>query len=716
MKILHATETAQGGVGTYIDEVIALQLQRYGARQVRVVVPQAHAQQLRSLPDEVQNRFASGRGRLGRVWQVAWTTLAEVKRWQPDVVHLHSTFAGFVLRPLLAWRAPRTRVVYCAHGWAFDRDSARWVCRLIEGVERVWSRWSDTVLCISRNDWEAGRRIGIPEERLALIQNGIRKDAPVSEAAVEQARQRWPQGKLRLLFVGRLDRQKGVDRLFEIVRRLGAQAHTVVVGAAVVADNAETPPEHLQITGWLPRDEIAAYCAAADVLLMPSRWEGLPLVALEAMRMGCPVVASPAGGLPEVIEHGVTGYLIDGADPDAWVRTLQNLDPDTQHRLGEAGRRLFNAQFTLDRVVTQLDALYGRLVGGQAPASAAAPTPATQEGTQTTPPLVSIVVCSYNYDKYVEAAIRSALAQTHARTEVIVVDDGSTDTSQERLMAWRDKVRLILQPNGGQLSAYNTGFAAAQGEFIVFLDADDMLDPDMVVRALPLFEEGVARVHYRLRLIGDDGTPTGQLIPRHLATGDVRDELVRRGHLFASAPGSGNIYRRAALTKLMPLPVTTDRHGADYFTIYGTALCGRLAAVPEPAGSYRIQQTATAQENLVFGNASQSGNEAEKVRLRGERFKQWIHERLGVRIEARLLDFGNEKQAYALSIFNAKGYLAGLKKGCGRFPNVVRAICLKRSEPWWLRMGLIGWAWTILWLPRSLGWPLARRVCNPGSR
>lgn len=364
MKILHATETAQGGVGTYIDEVAALQLQRHGATQVRVVVPQSHALQLRSLPAQALSCFPSGRGRLGRVWQVAVRTLAEVRQWQPDVVHLHSTFAGFVLRPLLAWRAPRVKVVYCAHGWAFDRDSAGWMCQLVERVERIWSRWSDAVVCISQHDWQAGRRIGIAPARLALVHNGI-QDAQVDEAAREKARQRWPHGVRRLLFVGRLDRQKGVDRLFEIVRRLGPQAHTVVVGAAVVAEGAEAPPPHLEVTGWLPRDEISAYCAAADVLLVPSRWEGFGLVALEAMRMRCPVLASRVGGLPEVVVDGVTGHLVEGADPAAWVRALESLSDEDLRRLGEAGRHRFEALFTLARVVDQLHALYECLLAGR---------------------------------------------------------------------------------------------------------------------------------------------------------------------------------------------------------------------------------------------------------------------------------------------------------------------------------------------------------------
>ncbi len=378
LRILHATETAQGGVGSYIDEVVAVQLQRYGADQVRVVVPAAHALQLRSLPEQVQQRFASGRGRLSRVWQVAWATLAEVKRWQPDVVHLHSTFAGLVLRPLLAWRAPQTRVVYCAHGWAFDRDNTGTVSRLIGHIERLWSRWCDAVVCISQHDWQAGQAIGIATQRLVLVHNGI-QDTQVTPAAVEQARQHWPQGTQRLLFVGRLDRQKGVDRLFDIVRRLGPQVHAVVVGSAVVSEQGETPPENLQITGWLGRDEIAAYCAAADVLLVPSRWEGFGLVALEAMRAGCPVVASRVGGLPEVVDDGVTGCLVDGQDTAGWVQCLQTLSPERLQQMGQAGRQRFEALFTIHRVVDQLHALYERLVS---PRQATVPHPPTLSRTE----------------------------------------------------------------------------------------------------------------------------------------------------------------------------------------------------------------------------------------------------------------------------------------------------------------------------------------------
>ena len=90
---------------------------------------------------------------------------------------------------------------------------------------------------------------------------------------------------------------------------------------------------------------------------------------------------------------------------------------------------------------------------------------------------VSIVIDNYNSEAFVAQAIESALAQTHADLEVLVVDDGSTDRSAEVIRRYRDRVRVVEKPNGGQGSAYNRGFADSSGELVIFLDGDDWLYP-----------------------------------------------------------------------------------------------------------------------------------------------------------------------------------------------------------------------------------------------
>jgi len=179
-------------------------------------------------------------------------------------------------------------------------------------------------------------------------------------------------GALRVLFVGRLDRQKGVDTLYKALERLGTRAFALVVGAAVVTERsgALAVPPNARAMGWLAREEIAVLCCAADVLVVPSRWEGFGLVALEAMRCGCAVVASRTGGLPEVIDDGVSGLLFEPGDAEQLAALLEQRDPASWQAMGAAGRRRFEAHFRVERVGDELDALYRHLIP-QAPGTAA---------------------------------------------------------------------------------------------------------------------------------------------------------------------------------------------------------------------------------------------------------------------------------------------------------------------------------------------------------
>jgi glycosyltransferase involved in cell wall biosynthesis len=106
----------------------------------------------------------------------------------------------------------------------------------------------------------------------------------------------------------------------------------------------------------------------------------------------------------------------------------------------------------------------------------------------TVPPLVSILINNYNYGRFLEAAIASALNQTYAHIEVIVVDDGSTDHSPELIAGYGDRIIPILKTNGGQSSAMNAGLAASQGDIICFLDADDLFLPEKVAEIVEIFQ------------------------------------------------------------------------------------------------------------------------------------------------------------------------------------------------------------------------------------
>ncbi len=142
---------------------------------------------------------------------------------------------------------------------------------------------------------------------------------------------------------------------------------------------------------------------------------------------------------------------------------------------------------------------------------------------------VDIVIDNYNYGPSSRAAIESALAQTHEPVKVIVVDDGSSDGSRELLGDYADQVEVVLKENGGQASAINAGFEHCRGDVVIFLDADDLLDPGAAARVAAAFaaDGALSKVQYRMDTIDAEGNSTGVLKPpSHLPmpSGDVRAE------------------------------------------------------------------------------------------------------------------------------------------------------------------------------------------------
>src|SRR5688572_17078614 len=126
-------------------------------------------------------------------------------------------------------------------------------------------------------------------------------------------------------------------------------------------------------------------------------------------------------------------------------------------------------------------------------------------------PLVSIIISSYNYAPFLNAAIDSALQQNYSNKEVIVVDDGSKDNSPEIIESYNNRIIPILKENKGQASALNAGFKASKGSIIIFLDSDDILYPDAVTDVVPYFQNGdVVKVHWLLDEIDVDGRKNDQ--------------------------------------------------------------------------------------------------------------------------------------------------------------------------------------------------------------
>ncbi len=159
---------------------------------------------------------------------------------------------------------------------------------------------------------------------------------------------------------------------------------------------------------------------------------------------------------------------------------------------------------------------------------------------------LSVIIANYNYRDFVGAAIESALAVDWPEKEVIVVDDASTDNSRSVIDGFHGKVAAYFRPKSYQLGAHIFGFEQSTGDVIIFLDADDLLEPDVMLEVAKVWRPGVSKVQYRMNLIDAAGTQLGTAIPQ-FPTKNVPEKLRRtylRTMAYTTPPGSGNAYSR----------------------------------------------------------------------------------------------------------------------------------------------------------------------------
>jgi len=237
-------------------------------------------------------------------------------------------------------------------------------------IERAMTKSADRYICVSQSVAEFYRRRGFSAEKLVVIPNGIEtvrwrdtKPKPLSDLGI-------PQGRRLLLFVGRLDKQKGMDQFFQELPALFRDLpdhDLVLVGdgpqATALARSARRlgVQERVHFLGWQP--DIPPIMAAADLLVLPSRWEGMPNVVLEAMAAGKPVIATQAEGTVELL--GLAA--LEQTTPVGELRQFRTRltatikDESLSHDLGRRNQERAE-QFSLEAVVSRYQRLYESLL------------------------------------------------------------------------------------------------------------------------------------------------------------------------------------------------------------------------------------------------------------------------------------------------------------------------------------------------------------------
>lgn len=357
MKILHITESLGAGVGYFL--VLATRGQVAAghevvlAHSIRSDTPVEHLDtQFVHVPNRIVVPMVKPVSLLKDAHSV-WHLMRLMRQEQPDVIHLHSSKAG-VLGRVAAWLVGSpAQIFYSPHGFAFLRqDVSKLKRKLYLVFEQVATKLGGTLVACSGSEAElAVDKVCHPHVHLvenATDFNEVQLSAGSADSCVN------------VLNAGRLCYQKGPWRFAAV-----AQACTDLAARFVwlgdgdwALSSAPARSPNLQITGWLTHTEVVNHLAQADVFLMPSLWEGMPLALIEAQAAGVPAVVPNVAGCRDVVQDGVTGFVCN-TDEDLCARTRELIqDTALRKRMGANAARIAHTRFSVARMNDELLLLY----------------------------------------------------------------------------------------------------------------------------------------------------------------------------------------------------------------------------------------------------------------------------------------------------------------------------------------------------------------------
>jgi glycosyltransferase involved in cell wall biosynthesis len=366
VRVVHVTQPVEAGVAQVVLDLALAQRAR--GWSVVVVCPPTGwlADRARGLGIDVRAWHAT---RQPGPWLVKEVLALHrtLTRLAPDAVHLHSSKAGLAGRLAVRGRVP---TVFQPHLWSFQ--TARGVLRTLSTTwERRASAWTDLVVCVSDDELLIGREAGVTADA-EVVCNGVdtARLHPADRIAA-RARLGLDRHAPLAVCVGRLATLKGQDQLLTAWPQVLADtpgARLVLVGDGPDGRHwRSTHPtaDHHSVHWWGHSDDPHPFYTAADVVVLPSRAEGMALVPLEAMASGRPVVAFDVGGVRQSV--GDAGAVVAAGDTTALATAVSRRlsDPARATAEGRRGRQRAELLFDRSRMADQIATLVDKLVRGR---------------------------------------------------------------------------------------------------------------------------------------------------------------------------------------------------------------------------------------------------------------------------------------------------------------------------------------------------------------
>jgi glycosyltransferase involved in cell wall biosynthesis len=314
---------------------------------------------------------------------------------------------------------------------------------------------------------------------------------------------------------------------------------------------------------------------------------------------------------------------------------------------------------------------------------------------------VSIIVTSYNHERFVASAIQSALNQDYPVTEVIVVDDGSSDNSSDIIAAFGSSVKMLLQTNQGQVAACTNGFSRSQHDIVIFLDSDDVLAPDAASKIVRHWTPKTAKIQFCLGSIDHEGRSLNNTFPKYsdgLTPARVKAELLRCG-TYPATPTSGNAFARGFLQHVLPL--AAGRPDIDDALSCTAPLYGEVVTLAKVLGSYRIHSANTSAQNEL--SARRFKHYIEKAEQKALLLRHHC-QKLGIDIDDDLLDKDLYTLEYSLASAKLDPELGTLPCYRSSLRVAVASIAAVRGSIFAARERLLRvmWVWLVAVAPRRL--------------
>ncbi|MEW8427399.1 MAG: glycosyltransferase family 4 protein [Candidatus Thiodiazotropha sp.] len=361
IKILSVCETVKGGIATYLN---LIDKYKDDGLMHRVILPDIHRDQLDSNSHKIL--YSGDKRGIARLISLFKTTRTTIKKWEPDLIYFHSSFTMPIMA-MLRLIGLKSKIIYCAHGWgALSIKKGSLKRKLIEIIEGYLCGFANTAINISHNEINHARSVNYHGNHV-VIENAVCE--PTLPPRLADAKTDDNPPNLNLLFVGRFDRQKGLDILLDAFKAASVKRndlHLHVIGDSVLHQykTSISDTENVTFYGWLSSAELEKHFSRADIVIVPSRWEGFGLVVAESMRAGTPVMVSDKGSLPGLVDEGVTGYITQ-LNVSMLSEKLISLSKSKLDSLRDNCYETYKNRFSAKRYISEFKDLYENLCMGK---------------------------------------------------------------------------------------------------------------------------------------------------------------------------------------------------------------------------------------------------------------------------------------------------------------------------------------------------------------